>query len=178
MDLFNKDCLFETKRLTIKDWTSIEEAAESEKMLLTSVIQILTPNVTTDLPDGWQDISNSDKAITWLSDRKNDSMFYAVQLLESDGLIGFLFLYMDSEPSDNLDLRLGYLLTESVWGKGFGSELIEGLVSWCQKENSIKSVSGGVDINNIGSIRILEKNGFRKVNEEMPENMLLYKREF
>ena len=42
----------------------------------------------------------------------------------------------------------------------------------------VNSISGGVEKENIGSIKVLEKNGFYKSNEELPGNMLLYKLDF
>jgi len=46
-----------------------------------------------------------------------------------------------------------------VWGKGYAAELIGGFVKWC-KDNDISTVTGGVDSDNIASIRVLEKNNF------------------
>ena len=177
-EILKQDCLFQTKRLTIKNWNLLEQTFKSKNNLIEIVLKIMTPNVTKDLPDGWQNLSTIEKAEKWVVDRKNDCNFYAIQTLESNDIIGFLFLYTENVATEYADLRLGYLLTESIWGKGVGSELIRGLVDWCEKEKNIKSISGGVEINNISSIRVLEKNGFIKTNQELPENMLLYKREF
>jgi RimJ/RimL family protein N-acetyltransferase len=73
------------------------------------------------------------------------------------------------------ELRLGYLLREEVWGKGIGTELIKGLVEWARQTRLIGSIAGDVEKENQGSIRVLEKNGFYRCNEEMPEQMYLYK---
>jgi len=62
--------------------------------------------------------------------------------------------------SDNIELRLGYLLTDKVWGLGLGSELICGLVKWVKTDGRVALILGGVDKDNIGSFRVLEKNGF------------------
>lgn len=178
LEIFKQECLFETNRLKIKNWNSLEQTSSSIKNLLEDVLKIMTPNVTKDLPDGWQKLNTLEKAQEWVNERKKDSFFYTIQLLNSDEIIGFLFLYTENETTESYDLRLGYLLSESSWGKGFGSELIKGLVVWCKKENNIGSISGGVESNNFGSIRVLEKNGFIKTNDELPGNMLLYKLEF
>jgi len=84
-------------------------------------------------------------------------------------------LYISNETKESNELRLGYLLTESIWGKGIGSELVKGLVKMCSDSKMINSISGGVEKDNVGSIKVLEKNGFYKSNEELPGDMLLYK---
>ena len=66
------------------------------------------------------------------------------------------------EPESSGELRLGYMLDESVWGKGYATELISGFVSWC-KNHDIESVIGGVERNNLASRRVLEKSGFIEV---------------
>lgn len=135
----------------------------------------MTPNVTKALPDDWQKIDTLSKAENWVNERKADSNFYAISLTETNEIVGFLFLYNSEEIKTLNYLILGYLLTESVWGKGIGSELIKGLVKWCKESEIINSISGGVEKDNIGSIKVLEKNGFYKSYEELPGDMLLYK---
>lgn len=177
LNALRREVLYQTKRLTIRNWISLERDVDSKMDLLKNVLRIMSPKVTQDLPDGWQNISNIKKAEEWAVERKNDSNFYAIQVSERFEIIGFLFLYTEDESEAPTDLRLGYLLDESYWGKGLGSELIGGLVSWCKKELSLKSISGGVERNNIASIRVLEKNGFLKTDEVLPGNMLLYRQE-
>jgi len=70
--------------------------------------------------------------------------------------IGFIILF---ESSGGRDLRLGFLLAEPAWGKGFASELIGGFVEWC-KNNDVSTVTCGVEKDNIASRRVLEKNEF------------------
>ena len=95
-------------------------------------------------------------------------------------LIGFLFLSEAVHPqSKSLDLRLGYLLAEMVWGRGLGSELIKGLVVWCQKSGGINSLTGGVEADNGASIRVLEKNGFvREQSDPARHDMVFMRRKF
>lgn len=173
-----QDQLFISERLIVRNWIHLEKSFANKDRLLESVLKIMTPNVTKDLPNGWQNLTTIEKVEKWVNDRKKDGYFYAIQLLDSNEIIGFLFLYTENETTESYDLRLGYLISESSWKRGYGSELIKGLVVWCKKENNIGSVSGGVELNNTGSIRVLEKNGFIKTEDKLPGNMLLYKLEF
>ncbi len=177
-EILNQDCLFKTNQLSILHYTFIETKTGLHNSLSKSVLKIMTPNVTKSLPDGWQNLNTLKKAEKWLLERKMDSNFYIISLTEPNELIGFLFLYTENERKGSIELRLGYLLSESIWGKGIGSELIKGLVTWCDDTKSISSISGGVEKDNIGSRKVLEKNGFYKSNEKLPDGILLYKIDF
>ena len=177
-EILNQNCLFKTNRVSILNWNFVESQSEFKNAISDSVHRILSPNVTKALTDNWQKIGTVEKAENWIVERKNDSNFYSVTLTETNEIIGFMFLYESTEIKGSNDLRLGYLLSELFWGKGIGSELIQGLVKWCNDSKTINSISGGVEMNNVGSIRVLEKNGFYKSSEKLPGNMLLYKIDF
>lgn len=83
----------------------------------------------------------------------------------SSKMIGFILLYLIHLENEHMDLRFGYLLTESLWGKGLGTELVNGLVNHRQELGNIKSISGGVEKDNIGSIKVLEKCGFHSSSQ-------------
>jgi len=174
-EILNLNCLFKTHRVSILNWNFIESKTELKNATTKSVLKIMTPNVTKALPDGWKNLDTVNKAESWITERKEDSNFYTITLTETNEIIGFMFLYENNEIIDSNELRLGYLLTESIWGKGIGSELINGLVKWSNDSGIINSISGGVERDNIGSIKVLKENGFYKSNEELPGNMLLYK---
>lgn len=176
--ILNHNCLFKTNRVSIFNWNFIESQTEFENSTTKSVLNIMTPNVTKALPDGWQNLDTQEKVENWIIERKEDSNFYSIILTETNEIIGFMFLHENNEIKNSNELRLGYLLTESIWGKGIGSELIKGLVKWSKDLGIINSICGGVEKDNIGSIKVLEKNGFHKSNDELPGNMLLYKIDF
>jgi len=173
--ILNQNYLFKTNRVSILKWNFIESQTNLKNSTTKSVLKIRTPNVTKNLPDGWQNIDTANKAENWIVERKKDSNFYSITLTETNEIIGFMFLYENNEIKKSNELRLGYLLTESKWGKGIGSELINGLVKWSKDLDIIDSISGGVEKDNIGSIKVLEKNGFYKPNVELPGDILLYK---
>jgi len=172
-------CRFNTQRLAVNSWTNQLKGLDSEKIFAEKIIEILTPNVTKALPDGWQNISSVVAAQAWIKDRDKESHFVTIQLLSTNETIGFIFLYEpDSEPNYH-ELRFGYLLSEKTWGKGLGTELIEGLINWCKSEGNIKSISGGVETDNIGSIKVLEKAGFYvSTLDNTPEGVIFYAYQF
>ena len=177
-EILNQNCLFTTNRVSILNWNFIESETEFENSRIEYVLKIMTPNVTKALPYGWQNLDTIEKAENWIVERKQDSNFYAVVQTKTNEIIGFLFLYIGNETKESSELRLGYLLTETIWGYGIGSELIKGLVEWSKNTEIVNSISGGVEKGNMGSIKVLEKNGFYKSDQELPKDMLLYKIDF
>lgn len=61
---------------------------------------------------------------------------------------------------DVTEAEIEYLLLPDYWGKGYGSRLAETLISMAQEVKSIKKVTAITDPNNVGSKKILLKNGF------------------
>ncbi|PWD99627.1 GNAT family N-acetyltransferase [Marinilabilia rubra] len=172
-------CNFETQRLTVGSWTAQILEGNSELNFAEKVIEILSPNVTKALPDGWQDITTINHAQEWISEREKESHFVTIQLSSINEIIGFVFLYETDAENEYHDLRFGYLLSERVWGKGLGTELIDGLIKWCKKQGDIKSISGGVETDNIASINVLEKTGFSvSTVDKKRKGMVFYEYQF
>lgn len=58
--------------------------------------------------------------------------------------------------------EIGVMLIESAIGKGIGTEVLMALVEYCFKELGFKKLVGPPSQDNIASIKMLEKAGFRK----------------
>jgi len=174
-----KRCNFKTERLLIRSWKYQNKDLASEDYFTNKVEGILTHQVTKSLPDGWQGIKTKSDAKQWIKDRADESHFLTVQLLSTNEIIGFVFLYESDSQDNSCDLRFGYLLSETYWAKGYGSELVQGLVEWCDKVGDINSISGGVETDNIASIKVLEKNGFSPSTlDDASGNVIFYERKF
>ncbi len=139
----------------------------------------MTPKVTKALPAGWQNIKSILDAQQWIKERDDEGHFVTIQLLSTNEIFGFIFLYESDSKLNYYDLRFGYLLSEKVWGKGLGTELIQGLIKWCKEAGDIKSISGGVETDNVGSIRVLEKTGFTASTvDNSTEQVVFYEYQF
>jgi len=162
---------FQTERLNIKGISLFDY--DSIDLLKLDVLKIMSPKVTKSLPLGWQNIDSTTQAEVWLKEQIEESVFFSIQLRTDSNNIGFLFLYEPSNLSIPIDIRVGYLLSEDYWGNGLASELISGLITWCESLGTINSITGGVEAENKGSIRVLEKNGF-SINNKLSEGSLFY----
>lgn len=139
---------------------------DSDYQLVQGVIKILTPNVTKALPNGWQNLTSPSRVEKWIKERNEESIFLIVTSRASSEMIGFIFLYPNYLKNGLVDLRFGYLLAESTWSKGLGTELVNGLVNYCKELGNVKSLSGGVEKENIASIKVMEKCGFHSSSQD------------
>ncbi len=134
--------------------------SEIEIELENKIMSILTPKVTQSLPDRRQHIQTVTETQNWLSNRISEGDCLFVQEKTTREWIGFVFLYWIDTSDTDYAIRFGYLLSESCWRKGLGTELVQKLVTWCHSQQNIHTLSGGAAQDNIGSIKILEKIGF------------------
>jgi RimJ/RimL family protein N-acetyltransferase len=84
----------------------------------------------------------------------------AVVEKSSGNMIGWIGI---GEPSDKstADLDFGYALLREYWGKGYASEALGALITFCFKELKVHKISGDCDSENIGSIKVMEKVGMK-----------------
>lgn len=169
------DYSFKTERLLINQYNLSDTASNYD--IAEETIRILTPNVTKALPGGWQNINTESKALHWIKERDEESIVLLVESGSGNNLTGFIFLYPIALDNNQIDIRFGYLLSETYWGKGLGTELVNGLVKKCLDLNCIKSISGGVEKDNIGSIKVLEKCGFHSLDNEEAETVIFYEKD-
>ena len=76
------------------------------------------------------------------------------------------------------DAELGYLIHPEYWGRGYATEAIKAFLDglW-EGVRDVEKVTGFVDSENVGSVRVLEKCGFREGRREKYENKTLGERE-
>lgn len=155
-------CAFETERLLAKEWHSLSPDDWHEQELARVVAEMLTESVTRGLPGPWQGSYSLDRACAWVEERDRDGTTLLVIDRSSREPVGLVILFETQAGygARDIDLRLGYLLSEAHWGKGLASELVAGLVRWCQGQPAISSITGGVARDNLASKRVLEKSGF------------------
>lgn len=120
---------------------------------------MLTPSVTQSLPEAWQGAYTTERANEWIDERDREGATLLVLERSSRTPVGLMILFESDDEQIDRTIRLGYLLSESAWGQGLASELVQGFVKWCRTVE-IVLIIGGVERDNIPSQRVLEKNGF------------------
>ncbi|MGF1769123.1 GNAT family N-acetyltransferase [Enterovibrio makurazakiensis] len=163
------DVTFRTPRLTAAALSSTS-SPHVLSAVSTQLASILTTDVTRHLPPDIQTVCDTESAAKWLLSTVAECQFVTVSLADDDALAGFFLLYpeIDAHESDGYLLRLGYVVAERYQGQGLASEMIAGLVAWSRSSGVVKALSGGASAENVPSIKVLEKNGF--VRDENDEN--------
>lgn len=149
---------FKTKRL------SIDELDNSSTQVHARLCATMQPEVTTHLPNNFQGIKQPKQACDWLNNLMQHSI---VKGIYTEQLIGIVVLYPDKAT-----LHLGYFLAKESWRKGYGSELIEGLIAHLRQSKKWRQLNAGVTSTNYASQSLLEKNGFKLQTKN--QDMLSY----
>jgi len=87
--------------------------------------------------------------------------FYKVILLETETVIGFAKIV----PFEGDSLEIGYALLAPYWRKGFTTELIGKMTTHCLEHFPNKKIIAIVNLDNLGSIKVLEKSNFKKYKQ-------------
>ena len=89
-----------------------------------------------------------------------DSTTLLASDLTSGAPVGLLILFEQPLHNDAADLRIGYLIAAPNPGQGYARELVRGFVDWCRQRSWVRSISGGVEPDNVASAVVLTRNGF------------------
>lgn len=159
---------FATSRLTVAHWRDTL-ASRSERLTLEAELAgILTDQVLAPLPEPLQ-LSQSAQAVSeWIDARAGESDVYLVRETQSGTLAGLMILAGEGDT-----LHLGYLLAEAVWGRGYATELVTGLVEALKTEAPLR-ILAGVARDNPASARVLEKAGFHSADDQPDPETLLF----
>ena len=162
------DCAFETARLRVADWYVLAGGPSHAFSLVGAVRTLLTSEVTAQLPAEWQGAYSERRALDWIRDRDAEGTPLLVVSRRTGRPVGLLLLHeAKTAAGDGPEVRLGYLIAEAEWGRGLASELVGGFVTWA-RQRDVGSIIAGVSASNPASIRVLEKSGFVRA-EEQPE---------
>ena len=142
--------LFETKRLVVK---SLERKDQENFFELLANPEIIEPIPQLALSKGQMlDKFHENLNLEWHDLHRNT---YCCGIFEKGNpeMIGLcLFL-----TNDEKDRELGYRFRVHSWGKGYGTEITKGMIAYYMNVLNVEKVAADVNIENIGSVKILEK---------------------
>ena len=98
---------------------------------------------------------------------------YAVRLKENRNLIG-----MCGFLKENYGIDFGYRYSKISWGKGFGFEAAKVVLNYGFSELGLNTVVGLTAEENCGSIKILEKLGFKLKEKLLFNNTKAFKYQY
>jgi [ribosomal protein S5]-alanine N-acetyltransferase len=162
--------ILETARLRLREMV---EADVHDVYLLNS-----SPNVMRYL-GAERPLSSLDEALTLLRERifpqyQSYGVGRWAVILKDNGLfIGWCGLKY--EPAAN-EYDLGYRFIQNYWGKGYATEAACGVLEYCRQHLMGKRIVGKALLENVGSIRVLEKIGmqFERTEEDSDGTVAVY----
>jgi RimJ/RimL family protein N-acetyltransferase len=98
-----------------------------------------------------------------LFERRGVGLWLARQR-ESDALVGFCgFLEI---PSVHADPQLVYAMFERFTGMGYATEMTRTAIAEARRQRGFETIVAAVDEENVASVRVLRKIGFRQVSTQ------------
>ena len=85
-----------------------------------------------------------------------------------------------SEPDKNNEIEIGYGINLSQQKKGYATEAVQTLIDYLFKNTDIASVKAECNIDNISSIRVLEKFSFKRIGKRFDDedgDLIIWKKE-
>ena len=139
-----------TERLTIKKIKKTDK-----KQLVDLIGDFRVSKTLSNVPYPYTDKD----AEYWLNDVKNSK--FKLNIFLDNILIGGVGL-----RNINIDYyELGYWIGFKYWGKGYATEACYGLLNYVQKNISFKNLKASAYKENIASLNVLKKIGFRQTGE-------------
>ena len=162
--------ILETARLRLREMV---EADVHDVYLLNS-----SPNVMRYL-GAERPLSSLDEALMLLRERifpqyQSYGVGRGAVILKDNGLfIGWCGLKY--QPAAN-EYDLGYRFIQNYWGKGYATEAARGVLEYCRQHLMGKRIVGKALLENVGSIRVLEKIGmqFERTEEDGDGTVAVY----
>lgn len=169
--------IFETEHLKVRKF-ELDDTQCLYKNHLEEDVKKWIPN------ESYADIEEAKEAIHFYMDRVNQKRLpyvLAVELKSTGELIGDTGVNeVEGNPNE---VEIGYGICKKYSGKGYATELLMAMTAYIAETFEINSLYGRVLHGNIASVRVLEKNGYQFVKEELGaeddpygNGMLIYKR--
>ncbi|WP_040213491.1 GNAT family N-acetyltransferase [Clostridium polynesiense] len=112
-----------------------------------------------------EEAENNFERLLLKNERHEEFGSYKIYISSTREFIGLAKLDLDED--NPLEAELGYLIRPDYWGKGYGSEAAELIISKAEKLHELRRITAIIDPNNIPSKKILLKNGF--ISEKLCE---------
>jgi RimJ/RimL family protein N-acetyltransferase len=151
---------FSTRRLCVRAWSAVIGDAALRARLSAALPGILTEPVLRHLPDALRHTGATFDPTAWMAVLLSRVDVGVVFARDGERPIGFLTLRGDGAPEP--EISVGYLLAEEAWGRGFATELVEGVIAACRAAGDVR-LRAGVATGNPASMQVLRKAGFREI---------------
>lgn len=142
--------IFETHRLIVKRVANKDREHFAELLTHPEILSLIPQKPFQE--DRIADLFNKSLNLEWndLRDQKCACGIFEKENPEMIGLALFLI-------NENQEYALGYRFRLDYWGKGYGTEITQGMLEFYFKVLVVEKVTADVNIENLASVSILEK---------------------
>ena len=155
--------VLETERCFLRTWKQ-EDAEDALKIWGDSQVMKYVGEPFENLEKAERALQNAIAA-----QKKNGICLWAVVEKANQTIIGACGFHLFEEKV----LEIAYHFIPEVWGKGFASETVKECIEYAFAKLDVEKIVGFTDSENVGSQKVLEKNGFEFVRietfDEKPE---------
>lgn len=116
---------------------------------------------------GWNPYATGEKARRTVKDfmsRYEDEHFYGWAIEHDSRLVGTIGAY-DYDPAEQ-SVEIGFSIERASWGQGFAGEALKAVTTYLMGSEKIRRITSWSADRNIGSIKVLERAGFKRVSIE------------
>ncbi len=94
-----------------------------------------------------------------VANQKKERYTFAVHTKAENKFIGMVGLFIGKEKYKSAEVWFKYV--PESWGNGYGTEVLKMLITFCFETLALHRLEAGCAVDNIGSIRVIEKAGFK-----------------
>lgn len=115
----------------------------------------------------WLNWHDAEQWLSMMHQRRIDkeAQIFSLKRKEDGVLIGTSLVFGANKTVN--DLNVGYVLSQSEWGKGYASEAMRGLSESLLLIDGIPQLNATVQDGNIASMKVLTKLGFSEVHQDV-----------
>jgi ribosomal-protein-alanine N-acetyltransferase len=151
-----------TDRLTIRDLSIIDLENHHELMSNNNVMYYLQDIKRNSIKESEEDLN---KTINDTNSKDRKYYFFLIENKTTNEFIGEIGYTVLNNTLFGKLVDLGYFINEKYWNKGYTTEALGRVIEFAFKENNVYRIKTGCIKENIGSEKVMQKNGFIKEGE-------------
>ncbi|WHI61593.1 GNAT family N-acetyltransferase (plasmid) [Mammaliicoccus lentus] len=133
------------------------------------------PEVVKYIPEVFNIINDETKHREFVKNRietnyPKDFGYWSIRLQETNEFLGWIFLI----PETTNEFEIGWRLKRESWGKGYASEAANTIVKYALSNLRVNQIFAEIIVDNIASIKLAQKLGFKKDLELENGNVVKY----
>lgn len=116
---------------------------------------------------GWAPHKNIEESKTIIEKMFMNDNVWAIELKKSGqliGCIGYLNKSSGHMKMEEPDIEVGYWIGHPMWGNGYASEALDGLIRFCFNNLNCNTLWGSHFLDNHKSARVMQKCGFKEIS--------------